>query len=49
MFRILYMSPANYDRKHLKLDWKTPGFFLPNEWEPHMHQIFDVINNDSDI
>jgi len=20
--------------KILKLDWKTPGFFLPKEWEP---------------
>jgi len=41
MSHILYILAANYDRKHLEnskieleISWKTPGFFLPKEWEP---------------
>jgi len=41
MSRILYILAVNYDRKHLENfkiglenSRKTPGFFLPKEWEP---------------
>jgi len=39
---IRYILAVNCDRKHLensKIDWKTPGFFPPKEWEPYLSDV----------